>query len=965
MAATGGRSTLRLRGPQIIGRDSDLARMIGALSDSRGLVLVEGEAGIGKSRLVKDALALDQLKDKKALITVCPPFVQPATLGPIIELLRRLRDSAAGLPLSPLAGALRPFLPEWAAGLPPAPEPLNDPSAVRHRLIRAVAEVLDLMGTEVLVVEDVHWADETTLDLLLFLLVQTPHPLSLVLTYRPEDMPTASPLLRMSSRSFTGTARAHIALAPLSVPQISTFVSSMLGGGQVAPELAHSLHEYTGGLPLAIEECVQLLHERDDLVNSHGAWERRRSAGIDVPPTIRDAVTERVIRLSNPAQKVLRAAAVLMVDSDPAVLAATAGLDDLQARPAVHEAVHSRLLAEDRAGRIGFRHVLAARAVYDRLSATDLRRFHQRAALALETASPLPAERLAHHFREGQEKAKWFHYAEVAADLALATGAHQSATEHLHQILGDPELPAPTVARLAAKMPMLAGYAGLDQLVGTLQDTLSTQSLTAADRAVVRSQLGRMLLHAGEPGAAAEEFERALPDLEHDPATAVTAMAVLSQPHTSMLTVADHLVWLERADKLATASPLSEAERLSHLADGVLARLALGENSGWELSDLMPTNATSQAEKLHQTRNLLNIGSAAIQWGHHARARESLEQALALASLHGYGRIERMALGTMLRLDWATGHWEGLQEQAGTLAEFRDEPLVRLEAMLVSGLHMAARGRWDEAGSALRRVLEEGERRRIMDMCLEPAAALARLALEEDRSSEALALTDSPMRVVEGKKLWLWASAIGPARVDALLASGQVDEARRLTEAFTDGLKTLDAPGPHAGLALCRAALAEGLGQVIEAAELWGLAADSCANTSQPYDALRARERRARAILRAGSRQSGRSLLAEVREEYALLGADGDALRLDRMLRALGGPGPGRRGYGTELSPRELEVLRLMLAGLTTPEIGRRLFRSPKTVAAQLNSAMRKYGTTSRTALAVRATQAGIEPASL
>jgi predicted ATPase len=151
-------------------------------------VLVAGEAGIGKSRLVQEALAAVAPGGPRSLVAVCPPFREALTLGPIVDAARQAVQSGAevgALGLSALAGTRRPLVPEWADGLPPAPV--------------AGAELLDLLGIEVLVVEDVHWAGEATLQLLLFLASRQPMPRSLVLTYRPEEVDADSPLLRLSS----------------------------------------------------------------------------------------------------------------------------------------------------------------------------------------------------------------------------------------------------------------------------------------------------------------------------------------------------------------------------------------------------------------------------------------------------------------------------------------------------------------------------------------------------------------------------------------------------------------------------------------------------------------------------------------------------------------------------------------------------------------------------------------------
>ncbi|MCL2734121.1 MAG: AAA family ATPase, partial [Actinomycetia bacterium] len=308
-----------------VGRDRELTRVVDALARPSALVLIEGEAGIGKSRLVREALAVADGEGTRTLVAVCPPFLEAFTLGPLVDALRQAAPGVGGLGLSAVAGALRPLFPEWADGLPPAPEPPADAGAARHRLIRALAELLDRLGVEVLVVEDVHWADAATLDFLVYVASRRPRPLTLVLTSRPEEVAADSPLLRLTSRPVEGVCQVRAVLGGLPVREAAGLVSSMLGGEPVSAGFAAFLHGRTEGVPLALEECVRLLRDRGDLARRNGEWGRRRRDEIAVPPTIRDSVTERVARLGADARRVLLAAAVLTDPVDERTLATVAG----------------------------------------------------------------------------------------------------------------------------------------------------------------------------------------------------------------------------------------------------------------------------------------------------------------------------------------------------------------------------------------------------------------------------------------------------------------------------------------------------------------------------------------------------------------------------------------------------------------------------------------------------------------
>jgi len=155
--------------PAFVGREPELAALRQVLASPPAVILIEGEAGIGKSRLVRELLADPAGTKFPSLTLTCPPFRQPHTLGPVADALRQRVYDVAALRLSPLAGALRPLFPEWADELPPPPEPAEDPAAARHRVFRALTELLDRAGLRLLVVEDVHLADEATGEFVLYL----------------------------------------------------------------------------------------------------------------------------------------------------------------------------------------------------------------------------------------------------------------------------------------------------------------------------------------------------------------------------------------------------------------------------------------------------------------------------------------------------------------------------------------------------------------------------------------------------------------------------------------------------------------------------------------------------------------------------------------------------------------------------------------------------------------------------
>lgn len=950
--------------PGFVGREKELAALDRALAAGPAVVLIEGEAGIGKSALLREYLLASGL-GARALVASCPPIRQPHTLGPVADAVRQATDGVSRLSLSPLGGALRSLFPEWAPDLPAMPATAPDPTAARHRLFGALAELVDRMQVSLLAVEDAQWADEATIEFLLFLAAHQRLQLSLVVTCRAEELAAGSLLLRLFSRRPANATQVRLNLGPLDRAGTARMVSSMLGMERIPAGFAAFMYDSTEGVPLAVEELVRLLGERADLACRDGTWVRRHLDEIDVPPTIRDAVLERVTRLAGDIQAILGAAAVLNDPSDQGTLIAVSGLPPSQGRAGLAGAIQSGLLVEDGRGQLAFRHVLASRAVYENIPAPERQLVHLRAGQALEERSPRPVARLASHFHEGGDTRKWCRYAEQAADLAIEAGDVVTAIGFLRDLLARAELDVRSVIRLAEKIPDPAFTAdpSFHDVVQALRAALDGGASDPAEAAELRFQLGRVLFLMEEFEAARRELERAVPHLSRKPVYAARAMLTLSWPRgpgrASM-----HARWLRRAAQF-TAS-LGPNDRLRMTVDRATGLLLLGDQAGWAEAAQIPEHAVSSQETWEITRANLNIGHMAKMWGRYAEASRRLTTALDLASKHEYWRYHAMILGTQAHLEWFTGAWQGLAERADSLSQSENMlPISRLEPRLVGAHLRAAAGSTGEARDRLHELCEETQRAGVEAESLEPAAALARLLLADGDPAAALRVTDWPITVVADKGTWLWATDLAPARITALVTAGLVEQATTLLRVFARGLRGCDAPGPRAGLTQCRATLARAHGHYGRAATMFAHAAAAWEALPRPYDALLAKERQAECLLAVGQADAALNLMSQTREGFIGLGATTDAGRLTRGLYEQGVPVPrerrgGRRGYGNRLSPREIEVARLVIAGHTNREIAGLLCRSPDTVSTQLKSAMRKLQVSSRAALAATVKEHGI-----
>lgn len=971
---------VRLHGvdaPSFVGRQDALDQVIDAVGSGGALVLVEGEPGIGKTRLLQETLWSASVSERRILTVRCPPLREPFPLGPLTDGVRRLRDQldveVSNLGLSGLGGALRPVFPEWADQLPPALEQLDDPKETRYRLLRALTELVDRFGVHVLVLEDAHWADTATLEWMVSIVSAADGAMSTLVTFRPTDVPEGSLLLGLTSRPVPGARRVRVELEPLDVEQTREFVGSMLGIEHVSEEFARFLHEHTDGIPLAVEESIRLLRDRHDIVRPDGQWIRRVLDELEVPPTLRDSVLERIGRLPSPARQVLEAAAVLAAPADGALLAAVAELDEADGGLGVEAGLVSGLLREARRGHFEFRHALDAHAVAEAIPASRLRILHGRAAQALRSASPEPVVRLARHCQEAGDVEAWCEYSEASAELALGSGDDRTAVVTLLDVLTSVEHPIDRRMRLARKLADAWFFSAADldefadQVSDVLRRVLASGACTPSERGELRVLLGRALWGARHEVAALEEFEGAIPDLSHRPDLAIRAMVNLAVPLRPDWPAARHLQWLDRTARLVDQAG-SELDQLILRGNRAMVLLLLGEEAGWEAADATVESGASQAERVVVAGVWMNAAKYSLLWGRYGDSRRRLDDVAELAEAARSQVHLRRLQEARARLHWYTGRWAGLDAvTAELMASGNGLDAPYLYARLLAGQLSLVAGARTAAEDHLQTVIDEADTHELVypDYLAAPAA-LARLRLAVHAPGSALRLTCPVMETIARKGFWLWATDIAPVHVDALVAAGELAVADDVVEQFTAWLVGRHAPAPAAASVLCRAIVAEARGQVDAAASLFANAVEAWEALPHPYDAQLARERHGQCLLAgAGDPEVALGVLSDAERQLREMGATWDANRIAHVLRQhdvevtrtwRGGP----RGYGDDLSPRELDVVELAARGMTNKQIAEALFISPRTVGQHLSKAMHKLGASSRTALAMAAAQAGL-----
>ena len=423
-------------------------------------------------------------------------------------------------------------------------------------------------------------------------------------------------------------------------------------------------------------------------------------------------------------------------------------------------------------------------------------------------------------------------------------------------------------------------------------------------------------------------------------------MAFLAQPSFHAGRFDEYLKWVARAAAEAARSE-DRALQIRLSADRSCTLLILGDTKAWQAIDEIPPPGGAVDEIRQAARAYGNLADALLHLGYHERSRELIDKDLATGP--GCFREHSIARVTSAQLDFVTGNWEGLDERVRLLLEEGEDRLPHhadLEAVL--GLLRLARGEVGAAAEAFERLSAE----ELCDLAIVPwvCGGLARIRLAEEKPEAALAAAARGVEIVERQGVWTWSTDVAPVTVEALLATRSSTEAAQFVRRLREGVEGRDAPAAGAALRVGRGLLAEAKGDLEGATRDFALAERCWRALPRPYEAARAREYRGRAML-VEDPEGGRRRLVEAMDAYRALGAQWDAGRARSTLRQRGLVPPhraGRKGYGSELSPREHEVVQLAADGMSNREIALSLTVSRSTVEHHMTSAMRKLGATSR-----------------
>lgn len=431
--------------PVLIGRDGPISAAFHALERARashgGTLLVSGEAGIGKSRLTRSTVERARELGFVSLEGACFEADRAQPYAPLLDLVRGVSTTAspslAAHYFAPAAEALVTLFPELRSLFPTASaRDARDPEEDRRRLFHDVSEALLALSAVqplLMVIEDVHWSDEATLDFLLHLsrrIVSV--PFAIVLTFRSDEIGTR--LARLLADLDRSRVASEVSLRPLGEAEVAGMLQAIFGALPTpGPAFVATLFELTEGNPFFVEEMLKALLVSGDLVRSEGAWRASPLEHVLVPRTASEAVARRLAGLSDGARAVASVAAVAGRRFDFAMVQSLTGHDEGSLLPMMKELVEAQLVVEESADRFAFRHALTREAMRARLLARERATLHRSIAALLEaqfdSTTHEVEDALAYHAFEAGLWSTARAYALRAARHALSLSAPREALQ--------------------------------------------------------------------------------------------------------------------------------------------------------------------------------------------------------------------------------------------------------------------------------------------------------------------------------------------------------------------------------------------------------------------------------------------------------------------------------------------------------------------------------------------------------
>ncbi|GAB1690308.1 helix-turn-helix transcriptional regulator [Krasilnikovia sp. M28-CT-15] len=965
----------------MVGREADLAALRAALkAASNGepsAVLLGGEAGIGKTRLVEEFCRAAEA-DGAQLLT-----------GQCLEL------GEEGLPYAPFAAALRQLVhrdgpavldgreADFARLMPELGVPGADRRGHLFELVGTLFARLAEQRPLVLIIEDLHWADRSTRDLIAFLARSARLPRVLIIaTYRTDELHRGHPL-----RPFLGELERVRGVHRLELDRLdrdgTARLLAELADAEPEPQTVDNIHTRAQGNPFFVEQLAA----------------NAAQGCSDIPDTLRDLLLARVDQLPEAAQQVLRIAAVGGTRFGHELLSRVVGGSEAELESALRAVVVAQLIVVDGAGGYEFRHALVREAVHDDLLPGEHARLHARYAQAVEAEPELvglgraPAE-IAHHWHAAHDHPRALVTAKQAADEAGRRFAYAEQARLLDRVLelweqvGDPaQLLGESHLDLLEEAALVAIEAGelmraLKLTRAALGDLDAAAEPVRAARLLVRR--GKLLHIAGTSDGAAESREAyrllrgAAPSEER---------AMLLADVANALAPVDN----EEGGRIAREAMTAAGER-GDIGAEVSATVTFGQLCAGSVSPEDGLATMRAAEKQARvaghlptlTRALVNISDTLFTLGRYEESAEAADEGVPYADRVGVGRTTGVfLLANHAEALLALGRWDEADARLAQSARLDPPGTLALPWLGLRARLRLARGHEGAeplvtraVGFLTRPFLHADNRLSLLNLRIEGALHAGDTAAALAAARAAMA---EPAIVTRPRYSWPLLASAATAVERAAAAGDSVDRGAvrgaALKDAAGDGspagpadlndlgerIRALAAATPQRqgadrAYAVQVAALLDG-GQ-----QRWTAAVEAWRADGRRHPLAVALLGLAGAAAGAGDRAVAADAVEEAVAVAAALGARPLCQDADTLARRIGVRSPGQPApTGTDvLTSREREVLRLVAEGHSNGRIAERLYISPKTASVHVSRIIAKLDVANRVEAAAVAHRLGL-----
>ncbi|GAC1669098.1 MAG: hypothetical protein PVS3B1_07320 [Ktedonobacteraceae bacterium] len=996
--------------PVVIGRMQEVTHFGTLVDQARSgtgqVAMVCGEAGIGKSRLVAEVKTEAAARDFLLMQGTCFPTDHAIPYAPLLDLLRSYFSSHSSALAAPevervaqVAQAFLPLLPDVGYVLSggtslPTLTPL-DPEQEKRRRFETLIHFLAgeaRVRPVLVVVEDLHWSDETSLEFLHYLARRcATHRLLLLLTYRSEEV--SHSLRHFLAQLERERLAQEILLAHLIRDEVEAMLQAIFALPRSAGvELADLLYTLTEGNPFFVEEVLKSLLASGEIFYANERWQRKELRELHIPRSVQDAVQQRTDQLSKPARRVLLLAAVAGRRFDFALLQALTRHDEDDLLQLFKELMAAQLVVEESADQFAFRHALTQQAVYAELLGRERKALHLMLAETIErlytTTLEMHLADLANHFAEAGVFEKALEYAQRAGERAQRLYAPRAAIEQFTRALH--------AAECASIIPPINLYHLRGRAYATLGDfeqarldyeTTLRRAREAGDyRAEWQAWMDLGSLWAERDySQTGNAYQQALALARHmdDPLTLAHSLnrtgnwhLNIEQPREALHYHQEALTLFQQAQDIPGIAETFDLLGMTHylggdllqasvsylqavalfqqlndrqgLASSLATLMLLGEGGGYQTETLVP-GTTSFTNALH-------YGELALQAARDTGQRSAEAYALfALAHYLGprgeYARALELAQASLTLSEQIEHHqWlTAAHMQAGVLY-FDLLALPEARQQLEQALAMAREiGSWNW----IRKVSGLLAPVYLLQQNQTSAEAVLTAALEHD----------APMQTIGQRLVWA-------ARADLALARSDPDTALDITERLIASAANLSGTSIIPRLWKLRGEALAALGRSAEAETMLRTAAVAaqaqqlrpllwriCVALGRLYQAQGILEE-AEQIL-ASAQATIEELAANVPDEGLRAHFLAQATTMLPQRRPLTPGRAARQAYGG-LTMREREVAVLVAEGKTNREIADTLVVSHRTIETHVSTILSKLGVPSRSRIAVWAVEVGL-----